>query len=154
MSRSRGRPPLIKDDADEERNIWQQLKLDAKRLDGLVVCVGVMLSVLRLWPFSFLPCSPASRSGVLDVRAWEPKSGGNWAPCENGRLLASFRPANTPPRQSLIANGSACTTCTPTLTLQVVSLFVFFWGQETELTFRIAGPVERMTEGRHPMKLS
>lgn len=36
-SRSRPRGAQLKDDADEERSIWNQLRADAKKVDALVV---------------------------------------------------------------------------------------------------------------------
>lgn len=36
-SRSRPRGAQLKDDADEERSIWNQLRADAKKVDQLVV---------------------------------------------------------------------------------------------------------------------
>lgn len=36
-ARNRGRPSQIKDDANEERELWRQIQADARRIDGLVV---------------------------------------------------------------------------------------------------------------------
>ena len=36
-SRNRGRPSQIKDDANEERELWRQIQADARRIDALVV---------------------------------------------------------------------------------------------------------------------
>ena len=39
-ARNRGRPAGGKDDADEERNIWNQLRTEGKRTDSLVVSLA------------------------------------------------------------------------------------------------------------------
>ena len=36
-SRNRNRPSLIKEDADEERNLWYSIRSDARRVDSIIV---------------------------------------------------------------------------------------------------------------------
>jgi hypothetical protein len=40
-SRNRNRQAPVKDDADEERSIWNQLVVDAKRIDALIVSAAI-----------------------------------------------------------------------------------------------------------------
>src|SRR5215469_9441782 len=36
-SRNRNRPGVVKEDADEERSLWNQIRSESKRIDSLVV---------------------------------------------------------------------------------------------------------------------
>jgi hypothetical protein len=36
-ARNRNRPGLVKEDADEERSLWNQIRSESKRIDALVV---------------------------------------------------------------------------------------------------------------------
>lgn len=47
-ARNRNRPGVVKEEADEERALWQQVRGDGKRVDALVVSIRPML-----YKFSF-----------------------------------------------------------------------------------------------------
>ena len=49
-SRNRNRPGFVKEDADEERSLWGQIRTESKRIDSLVVCSFPVLTSLLLTP--------------------------------------------------------------------------------------------------------
>jgi SAGA-associated factor 29 len=53
-SRNRNRQAPVKDDADEERSLWNQLVTDAKRVDGLIVCLPICCHVLSVAPLTHI----------------------------------------------------------------------------------------------------
>jgi hypothetical protein len=46
-SRNRNRQAPVKDDADEERSIWNQLVADGRRIDFMVVSPGIRLLTMK-----------------------------------------------------------------------------------------------------------
>jgi len=64
-ARNRNRPGLVKEDADEERSLWNQIRSESKRIDDLIVRI-IFVSVSARYSYF---CLFDLVSNVLITRA-------------------------------------------------------------------------------------
>jgi hypothetical protein len=64
-ARNRNRPGLVKEDADEERSLWNQIRSESKRIDDLVVRIIFIFCIGSLQPFCLFDLVPCIAYGIL-----------------------------------------------------------------------------------------